>query len=101
MSYMSEKECILDWVNRGCRRLMKAGGGSLIQEQDWTGRQRRPRTSPEDIARIVGLAQHGAMTATQIANALGLNARQVRHITYYRNIKLPDERTSIQRARAE
>jgi hypothetical protein len=99
MSYMSEKECILDWVERGCRRLMKAGGGALSQGGG-TWNTRRPRTSPEDIGRIVGLAQHGAMTATQIANALGLNARQVRHITYYRDIKLPDERMRKQRDKA-
>lgn len=100
MSYMSEKAGVLDWVDRGCRRLMKAGGGALIQEQDFTGRKRRPRTKSEDIARIVELAQPGVMTARQIANALRLNLRQVRHVTYYREIKLPDERTIQQRAKA-
>jgi len=97
MSYMSEKAGVLDWVERGCKRLLKAGGGPLSQEQDWTSRKRRPQTSREDVARIVELAKHGAMTAKQIATALGLNARQVRHITYYRGIALPDERNTKQK----
>ena len=92
MSFMSEREGVLDWVERGCRRLMAAGGGPLPQEQDWSARKRRPPTSPEDIARIVELAKTGTMTARQIAKALGLEHRQVHHITYYREIPLPDER---------
>lgn len=97
MSYMTDKQGVLDMVARGCRKLMAAGGGPLPQEQDWSARKRRPPTSPEDIARIVKLAKTGTMTARQIAQALGLDHRQVHHITYYREIRLPDERSTKQR----
>lgn len=94
MSYMSEKESILDWVERGCARLMAAGGGPLPQEQSPRVWSRKPRTSPEDVERIVALAKRGAMTAQQIATAVGLTRSKVQHVTYYRRIKLPSERNS-------
>ena len=66
----------------------------MVKEQDWSAIKRRAPTAPEDIARIVELANRGTMTAKQIADALGLTARQVQHITYYRDIRLPHDRPS-------
>jgi hypothetical protein len=96
MTYMSEIEGVLDLVERGCTRLMRGGGGPLSKDQDWSGRERKPRTSKENVDRIVKLAQRGDMTAGQIAHALQLHPRQVRHITYYREIPLPDQRRTKQ-----
>ncbi len=91
--YMSEKEGLLDVVNRGCQRLLAANGGPLQQEHNRPIGVRKPRTSPELVAQIVSMARAGTYTAKQIGSKLDVSPNIVRHIAYYRGIHLPDERT--------
>lgn len=92
MSYMSEREGMLDWVARGCERLMQSGGGPLPREQNPACAYRKPRTTPEQVAEVVRLAKAGKMTAKQIGEAVGLTPAVVRHAVYYRGISIPYDR---------
>lgn len=92
MSYMTEKEGVLDWVARGCERLMQTGGGPLPKEQNPGVVYRKPRTTPEQVEHIVRLAKAGQMTAKQIGKEVGLPSAVVRHAVYYRGISIPYDR---------
>jgi hypothetical protein len=92
MSYMSEIAGILDLVACHAPRLMAAGGGALPREQNPGCVYRKPRTTPDDVAAILKLANGGSYTANEIAKAVGLKRSVVQHVTHYRGIKLKDER---------
>lgn len=66
--YMSERAGILDWVERGCERLMRAGGGPLSQEQPY-GKQRGPRRQLDGDT-VLKLEKEGR-TQREISQMLG------------------------------
>jgi transposase-like protein len=93
MSYYSEVEGILSWVERGCRRLMSAGGGPLEQER--TGpRAWSPRTklTDEQKARAIELAKTGQYFTKQIAEMVGGKPTTIAKLLDRSRAKAPDQR---------
>lgn len=70
----SEASRILDWVERGCRRLMLQGGGALSKEQPKCKR----RMSAEDRAKVIELRSSGK-TLREIENLTGWSNVTVMH----------------------
>lgn len=72
MSYQGEIGGLLDIVERGCRRLMITGGGSLGVE---SRNSNKPviRITAEQRARAIELGRAGKHSFPDIANIIGAN----------------------------
>lgn len=84
------------WLEAGCLRLMRAGGGPLSQEHPERQRTelgRRVRlTTPEQDAEILRFGRAGKLTGTQIAHAVGVRPNLVRNRLVAAGIRVPDGR---------
>lgn len=94
MSYANESSgvgALLEMVERGCARLMVAGGGALSQEQPAT-RGEVHRCAPAQKARGLEMARTGQFNCTQIARAIGSTQSAVFKMVAKAGIKTPDGR---------
>lgn len=79
---------ILDWVERGCIRLMKTGGGPLGQQGPNRAKPKHPysyRVTPEQTTLMTHMAASGK-SLIQIAREIGVSANTAaRHTRAGRN----------------
>lgn len=69
MAYQSEIGNILDWVERGCVRLMRSGGGPLIHEIEDPQRRKHcvPITDKEKEQMFAMMAENKSLRAIAAA----------------------------------
>jgi hypothetical protein len=84
------------WLEAGCERLMKSGGGHLSKEfpdrhAHSLGCKTR-MTTPEQDAQILALAREGKLSAKQISIEVGTTASVVRGRLTRAGIVVPDGR---------
>lgn len=90
MSYHTETESILDMVERGCRRLMKEGGGALPTEKPNSVGAKR--ITPEQTQQIIELATGGKHSQGEIAAIIGVSKPAISKAMKRAGVKLPDHR---------
>jgi len=86
---------MLDLIERCAPKLMRAGGGPLIEEQSQGGP--RIRHTPEQVARILELGREQKLTATQIAREVGSTQSATHKILEKHGIRAPDGRAQFHR----
>ncbi len=87
MSYQNEIEGLLDIVNRGCVRLMRAGGGSLaVDKPSYDGMK---RMTPDQVAHMLEMARSGRYSEIAIARELGFSPPAIGKRLRKAGIKVP------------
>lgn len=80
----------LSLVERHAPRLMRAGGGTLQQEQHH--RSHAPRMSAEVREKALEMILAGKLGGTEIASVLGVVSRQIFKLAAKHAVRLPDKR---------
>jgi hypothetical protein len=85
--YHTEISSLLDMVDRGCRRLMKEGGGPL--PKDGLACLQKHRATPEQKQAALVLGRAGLHTLVEIARAVSMRPQTVAGLCRRNKISLP------------
>jgi hypothetical protein len=86
--YHTEISSLLDMVDRGCRRMMKGGGGPLPKD-GFERTSPQVRRTPEEKRAALEIAATGLYTCAQIQKATGIRHQSIKTWCDRAGIKLP------------
>ena len=88
--YHTEISTLLDMVERGCRKMMKAGGGHLSQPRPECGpRKLGVRVSQDRKIAMLEIAATGKHTAADLVRLTGIRQQSIADWCRKEGIKLP------------